>query len=81
MVGVKVTVMCLCGFVCAWPLLSLGQPIFAYEDHVCIGEMVPVLMVDLVSLMLHWSTNRPFYDFFDCFMIYFGGVTNEEQLY
>jgi len=45
---------------------------------VCVGEVVPVLMMELVSLMLHRITNRPFYDFLIVFLIYFGGVTNEE---
>jgi len=36
---------------------------------IIIREMIPVLMIELVSLMFHWTKNK----------INFGKVTNEEQ--
>ena len=37
-------------------LLLFGQPTFAFVDHVCVGKVELVLMMELASLiMFHWS--------------------------
>ena len=42
-------------------------------DHVCVGEVRPVLMMELASLMFHWSRFYILVLFF-YFIFDFGGV-------
>ena len=51
---IRVMVMHYCGIKCVRPLLLFEQLIFASMDHVYIGEVGPVLMMELVSLVFLW---------------------------
>ena len=60
--------MCLGGSGYAWPLLLFEQPTFASTGHVCVGGVGSVLMMELASLMFHWSNVHSnlilFFDFY-----------------
>ena len=40
---------------CAWPLLLFEQLTFASMGYMCVGKVRQVLMMELASLMFHWS--------------------------
>ena len=81
-VGVKVMVMCWCGLGCTWPLLLFEQPNFenAFIDHMCIGEVGPVLMMKPTSLTFLWSKFYTLVCFLFCwFYFWFWLGHNDDQ--